>query len=367
MWALLVAVAAAGAFAAVARSGGAGSGAGWTCTVDHVTNRVTVFDNSSGGTVENGATAPTFSTNGKAYCVVLVQTYHWNGGNGALPGTLGLKRIGGAGPDGVGSLGPYKASASSGQNNAPNVNWYVYAQPPGASPQVIDGTYTCEDSGAATWSTTSKGGPGFCKVYGLPAAPVAGTGTTTATTTTTTGCPKTGPLPAQCLYDLAVRVNGPSFWPTGVNYHPEKTNTLEVRVTVSNRRNVASPALPSTRQAGLLFGPAVLKFKHKYGSENPIGYLPIELPPGCIVAPHHSIVCPVEAIAPTHHQTFIFKLVWSDHDEAEFGGDLIRQRAGLLKDPLGVFVEAVVNVSLCLDEEITCANNTTVEDVYPSG
>jgi len=358
--ALLAAVAVAGVFAAVALSGGAAGGS-WTCAADHVTNRVAVFDNWGGGTVENGATAPTFSTGGKAYCVVMFQTYHWNGGNGAPPGTLALKRVGGGTADVPAELGPYKASASSGQDNASNVNWYVYAQPPGSAPQVIDGTYMCEDSGAATWSTAQKGGPGFCRVYGVPATLTAGSGTTT------TGCPKTGPLPPECLYDLAVRVEGPAFWPTGVNYHPEKTNALEVTVTVSNRRNVTSPALPSTRKAGLLFGPAVLKFKSKYGRENPIAYLPIETPPGCNVTSHHSIVCPVDAIAPTHHQTFIFKLVWSANDEQEFGGDLIKQLEGLLKDPLGVFVEAVVNLSLCLDEEITCANNTTVENVYPSG
>jgi hypothetical protein len=187
---LLATLATAGAFAAVALPGGVSPGSGWTCAIDRVTNRVTVFDNSNSGTVENGAIAPTFSTSGKAYCVVLIQTYHWNGGHGASPGTLALKRTGGVAAAAVpAELGPYKASASSGQNNAPNVNWYVYAQPPGAAPQVIDGTYTCEDSGATTWSTTSKGGPGFCMVYGLPAVPTASTTTqvsTTAPTTTTT-------------------------------------------------------------------------------------------------------------------------------------------------------------------------------------
>ncbi len=184
--ALLAAVSAVGAFAARALPGGANSGGGWTCQIDRVTNRVTVFDNSNGGTVENGATAPSFSTNGKAYCVVLLQTYHWNGGHGASPGTLALKRTGGGAASVPAELGPYKASASSGQNNAPNVNWYVYPQPPGASPQVIDGTYACEDSGAATWSTTSKGGPGFCEVYGVPAVPTASLPSTSATTAATT-------------------------------------------------------------------------------------------------------------------------------------------------------------------------------------
>jgi hypothetical protein len=84
------------------------------------------------------------------------------------------------------------------------------------------------------------------------------------------------------------------------------------------------------------------------------------------LAPHrHSIYCPVDAIAPPHHETFIFTLVWNGNDEHDFGGDLSKQRAGLLKDALGVFVESVVNLPLCLDEETTCTNNTTVQDIYP--
>jgi len=129
--------------------------------------QITLFDNTNGNGVNNGGAPPSFSTGGKAYCLTYIQTYHWNGGSGAPPGTLGLKRTGGAGSLPV-EAGPFTAKASPGQNNAPNVNWYVYV--PQSPPQVIDGDYTCSDSGAATWSSnSSSGGAGFCIVYVVPA------------------------------------------------------------------------------------------------------------------------------------------------------------------------------------------------------
>jgi hypothetical protein len=129
--------------------------------------QITLFDNTNGNSVNNGGTPPSFSTDGKAYCVTYIQTYHWNGGSGAPAGTLGLKRTGGAGslpPE----VGPFPAKTTPGQNNAPNVNWYVDV--PQSPPEVIDGNYTCADSGAATWSSNpSSGGAGFCIVYAVPA------------------------------------------------------------------------------------------------------------------------------------------------------------------------------------------------------
>jgi hypothetical protein len=127
--------------------------------------QITLFDNTNGGAVNSGGAPPSFNTGGKAYCVTYIQTYHWNGGSGAPPGTLGLKRTGGTGEA---TVGPFPAKASPGQNNAPNVNWYVYV--PQSPVQVIDGNYTCTDSGAATWSSNpSSGGAGFCIVYAVPA------------------------------------------------------------------------------------------------------------------------------------------------------------------------------------------------------
>lgn len=131
--------------------------------------QVTIFDNTDGGIVANGGAAPTFSTHGKAYCVTQIQTYHWNDGKGQAPGQLGLKRVAGtAVPATKTEIGPLKAKASAGQNNAPNVNWYVDIPTKPAS--VIEGSYTCVDSGPATWSMNSQsGGDGFCIVYGVPA------------------------------------------------------------------------------------------------------------------------------------------------------------------------------------------------------
>ncbi|MHB8650484.1 MAG: Ig-like domain-containing protein [Gaiellaceae bacterium] len=123
---------------------------------------VTLLDDTNTAPVDDGGTPPTFSTHGKSYCLNYIQTYHWNGGRGVPPGTLGLKGGGGAA-----SVRPFKAKASPGQNNAPNVNWYVY--PSQTPPTIIDGTYSCTDSGAATWSSNKEsGGRGFCIVQGIP-------------------------------------------------------------------------------------------------------------------------------------------------------------------------------------------------------
>ncbi len=142
---------------------GAGAAATYTCSG----KQITLFDNTNGNPVGNGGAPPTFGTGGKAYCVTYIQTYHWNNGAGAPPGTLGLKSSGGSGALPA-TIGPFAAKASAGQNNAPNVNWYVYV--PESPAHVIDGSYTCTDSGVATWSSnSSSGGAGFCIVYAVPA------------------------------------------------------------------------------------------------------------------------------------------------------------------------------------------------------
>ncbi len=128
--------------------------------------QITLFDNTNGALVGSGGTPPTFSTHGKAYCVTYIQTYHWNDGKGAAPGALGLASAGAAG-ELPAKIGPFPAKASAGQNNAPNVNWYVDV--PQTPPQVIEGTYTCTDSGAATWSSNPSSAGGFCIVYAVPA------------------------------------------------------------------------------------------------------------------------------------------------------------------------------------------------------
>lgn len=140
-----------------------------------------VFDNSNGFPVANGGTRPTFTTTG-AFCVTSIQTYHWNGGAGTSGVSLSLVHT--SGPAGFDTVGPFAATGSAGQNNAPNVNWRATLDT-NSSPTVIDGTYQCADSDLATWSNNAtSGNQGFCTVYGIPAQLVDTTPATTAATTT---------------------------------------------------------------------------------------------------------------------------------------------------------------------------------------
>jgi len=137
--------------------------------------RVKLVDSSNVYGVVNGGRPPAFLTRGKAYCLVSITTYHWNGGRGAKPGTLGLTSS-------TGTIGPFKARSSAGQGGAPNVNWFVDV-PTAPKPVVIDGLYSCKDSDPKTWSSNPQShGTGFCIVYGVPA--VKSTASTTPKTTT---------------------------------------------------------------------------------------------------------------------------------------------------------------------------------------
>src|SRR5205807_4672171 len=51
---------------------------------------ITLFNNWNVNTANNGGTSPGFSTNGQAYCLDSIADYHWYGGHGATPGTIGL-------------------------------------------------------------------------------------------------------------------------------------------------------------------------------------------------------------------------------------------------------------------------------------
>jgi hypothetical protein len=136
---------------------------GWACTgVERV-----LFDNTNAALVGNGGQRPAFNTSGKAYCVISVQTYHWNNGNGATtPGFVGLIATG-ASLGGPGPVGFWKAAMSA-QGGAPNVIWR--ASIPRTTPVVIRGTYSCSDSSPGTWSQNqASAGLGFCVVAGTPA------------------------------------------------------------------------------------------------------------------------------------------------------------------------------------------------------
>jgi len=104
---------------------------------------------------------------------------------GKAPGTIGLA--------GSGKAGPFKATGSSGQGGAPNVNWTVNVSTT-TKPVVLNGTYTCQDSDPATWSQNPQtGATGFCIVYVTNAVK---TGSSSSAKTTTTKKKKTTTTPA---------------------------------------------------------------------------------------------------------------------------------------------------------------------------
>ncbi len=193
---------------------------------------VKIFDNTNGNAVVNGARTPSFTTNGKPYCLTSIQTYHWNGGHGATPGALSLKLDAGT-ADQPRILGPFAAKGSAGQNGAPNVNWLasVTTSP---SPSIVKGVYDCVDSAPATWSANTAGGPGFCIVYGIPATAL-GTSTAQQTTavpvkpaTTTQTTEKERPKA-----DLAIEISGPLDITVSTLGYGHAT-TVKFRVKVTN-------------------------------------------------------------------------------------------------------------------------------------
>jgi hypothetical protein len=135
-------------------------------------HQFTLFDNINADSVSNGGLLPTFSTAGKAYCLMYIQTYHWNNGAGSSPGRIGLVRVSGpaALPKYISSL---KAQASAGSKGVPNVNWFVSVAI--TKPVILDGTYRCTDSDHSTWSSDkASGNAGFCLVYADLAVPGSG-------------------------------------------------------------------------------------------------------------------------------------------------------------------------------------------------
>lgn len=206
-------------------------------------SEVVLFNNTNAFPVVGGGTPPSFGTNGKAYCLTYLEHYHWNDGRGASPGTIGLRRTAGSG---IASFS-VQALASAGQGGARNVNWYAYV--PRVSPVVLNGTYTCTDSGAASWSSNARsGGRGFCIVRGIPAVQRAG-GTTTSTTTTTTTTEEPGRR-----YDLAVTATPIRSTATSAGGLLEFATRIQVRnregdeseaTTMSLRVTATSPRLRS--------------------------------------------------------------------------------------------------------------------------
>jgi hypothetical protein len=116
---------------------------------------VDLFNNTNTGGVQNGASVPTW-INATPVHVGQLETYHWNNGRGATPGSITIKSLGGQ------SYGPFKATGSAGQGGAPNVNWVA-----NVDVTLPLGTYQIIDSDPTTWSQNAQTrGIGFAIVRG---------------------------------------------------------------------------------------------------------------------------------------------------------------------------------------------------------
>ena len=132
-----------------------------------------LFQINSIAAVSNGPTAPSVADLPAAR-VTAIQTYHWNGGRGATPGTIGLQ-----GADGT-VYGPFPTTGSPGQGGVPNAYWTATV-----NLQLPAGRYTVIDSDPGSWAwAPDTAGRGIVTIHG-----VAATAPTTTRPTPTTAAP----------------------------------------------------------------------------------------------------------------------------------------------------------------------------------
>lgn len=122
-------------------------------------SKIKIFDNTNIEAVQNGGISPLFNVPfGKAYHLLSIHTYHWNNGQGQIPGTLGIE-------DEAGNRKEWQATATSGYKGAPNVNWSVDVDER-IILRDINGPYKVLDSDPKTWSqNSSTQGKGFAIIW----------------------------------------------------------------------------------------------------------------------------------------------------------------------------------------------------------
>jgi hypothetical protein len=132
-----------------------------------------LYNNTNTDAVSNAPTGKSaFGLTCNAH-ITQIETYHWNGGRGATPGTISLQS------NQTGKVyGPFGAQGSSGSNNAPNVNWTanVSLDLPGGKGLTGLATfgYIVIDSDNKTWSMNAKSAyRGFVIVRGACGSAVA--------------------------------------------------------------------------------------------------------------------------------------------------------------------------------------------------
>lgn len=126
------------------------------------TNRVpsVLFDNSNVARVLNRPTAPTRVVLATACRITGLETYHWNNGQGAPPGKIGLRLASGK------VHSQWQATGLEGMGGRKNCTWHV-----DLDTILPAGTYLVTDSDPATWSQNAEsGGAGIAKLWGIPAS-----------------------------------------------------------------------------------------------------------------------------------------------------------------------------------------------------
>jgi hypothetical protein len=122
-----------------------------------------LFNNTNTAAVRNGGVInPQFVLNVPTN-ITQVVTYHWNSGQGARPGIIGLRN------NATGQTFTFAATGTSGFNGALNVNWVA-----NVNVNVPAGVYTVLDSDRNTWSNNAQSAfQGFAIVRGsaLPPPP----------------------------------------------------------------------------------------------------------------------------------------------------------------------------------------------------
>ena len=192
-----------------------------------------LFDNTNTGEVQNKPTGEVLMLVAGSVHVTQLQTYHWNGGKGAKPGTLTFKSL--SGP----TYGPFPAKGVA-SGNVANANWVA-----DVNLTLTTGTYQLIDSDPATWSQNAQThGVGFAIIRGtrvnatVPPAP-----TKPTTPTTPTAGPATPASFKPCMSNAGAIANMAPC-----------TGAAGTRITFQLTRKISSPITKITFKPYLASG-----------------------------------------------------------------------------------------------------------------
>ena len=118
---------------------------------------VTVFDNQNIDAVFNQPTEVAQFTLESPLWLTEIETYHWNGAQGQVPGEISIESDSGA------VYGPWETAGRCGQGGVVNAYWTAFPLE-----TIPAGTYTVVDSDAGTWSHNGESeSAGFVSVRGV--------------------------------------------------------------------------------------------------------------------------------------------------------------------------------------------------------